>query len=261
MDESPRLPRRTSGGAALLAGLLIAGSAIGAMFWQLSQKEKPVAVNIGLDSVSPRENPQSAPYQPAAPKSGLDMINAGVPVKDAAGRASVQAPASAAPGQGPTGQARGDAGSAFTKAVRQSEARAQALAVEYTKRYPAIAQYGRDWMSYPDLKKLTYDYRDDHDPVKFLRGLAGSKSFPELAAKYARDPAVQAFVKDALKDMPHDVLAASSGMLVQDGILRALLSDTGKALGLPQAFTEGLAHYETTSQLPASAPTPALPAQ
>ena len=115
--------------------------------------------------------------------------------------------------------------------------------MRYTERYPAILQYGEDWMKQPDLKKLNDDYMADHDPVRFLRGLAAAKSFPELTSKYARDPAIQSFVKEALKEMPHDVLTAASGMLVEDGVLRVLLSDAGQALGLPQTFTEGLANY------------------
>ena len=146
---------------------------------------------------------------------------------------------------------------AFTEAVRQSEDRARDLAIKYTDRYPAILQYGRDWMGQPDLKKLNDDYMADHDPVKFLRGLARSPSFPELTAKYARDPAVQAFVKEALKEAPRDVLAASSDLLVEDGILRGLLSDSGKALGLPQSFTDGLQDYGKTPQKP----DPAQPAR
>ena len=124
----------------------------------------------------------------------------------------------------------------------------------YTQRYPAIRRYGHDWMAKPDLKKLNDDYMADHDPVKFLRGLARSKNFAELSAQYARDPAVQAFVKEALKAAPGDVLAASSDLLVEDGVLRALLSDAGRALGLPQDFTDGLQSYgkkpEQTSPAP-----------
>jgi hypothetical protein len=194
---------------------------------------------------------------PAAPQSGLDMIQGGTaPSGSASNEKSLPVKESARPsGAAPPG-APGSAESAFTKAVRKSEARAEALAIKYTERYPAIAQYGFDWMSHSDLKKLNDDYMRDHDPVKFLRGLAAAKSFPELTAKYASDPAVQAFVKDALKDMPHDVLEASSGMLVQDGVLRALLSDSGKALGLPKSFTDGLRDYAKDQPTPASSQPP-----
>jgi hypothetical protein len=183
------------------------------------------------------------------------MIKGGVPpAEEPAAPAQRLAFTPAAPAPATAGPARGDAASAFTLAVRKSEAKAQALAVQYTQRYPAIAQYGWDWMSCPDLRKLTNSYMVDHDPVAFLRGVAASKDFPELAGKYAADPAVRAFVKDALKGMPRDVLAASSDLLVQDGVMRDLLAGAGKGLGLPQSFTDGLANYGKT-------PPPAPPAR
>ena len=197
MDQTPR---RSNAGIALLAALLIAGSAAGVMLWQLSQKEAPVAADFGLDAVSPR--PDGPAAAPAAPRSG------------------------------------------FTEAVRRSEARARDLAIQYTQRYPAIAQYGKDWMSRPDLKKLNDDYAADHDPVKFLRGLARAPSAPELAAKYAGDPAVRAFVKDALAGAPKELLSAASDMLVEDGLVRGLAADLGGALGLPKDFTDGLKDYD-----------------
>jgi hypothetical protein len=232
-------PRRSNAGIALLAALLIAGSAAGVMFWQLSQKEAPVAAGFGLDAVSPR--PDGPAAAPAAPRSGLDLIDLQT---EPAVRAPSRAPAPEA--QVPTDQERHDAGSsasAFTEAVRRSEARARELAIAYTARHPAIARYGKDWMSRPVLKKLNDDYMADHDPVKFLRGLSGSPDFRELAAKYAADPAVRAFVKDVLKEAPKELLSASADLLVEDGLMRALLSDAGKALGLPQEFTDGLKDY------------------
>ena len=240
MDQTPR---RSNAGIALLAALLIAGSAAGVMLWQLSQKEAPVAADFGLDAVSPR--PDGPAAAPAAPRSGLDMIDLSAPPSRAAVQPSTEAPAP--PAQVPTGQVRRDPGSsasAFTEAVRRSEARARDLAIQYTQRYPAIAQYGKDWMSRPDLKKLNDDYAADHDPVKFLRGLARAPSAPELAAKYAGDPAVRAFVKDALAGAPKELLSAASDMLVEDGLVRGLAADLGGALGLPKDFTDGLKDYD-----------------
>jgi len=223
------------------------------MLWQLSQKEKPVTVNFGLDSLALRQSPQPAPSPSADPRSSLDMIHAGAalqaPVPSATSLTGGENPrpvSGAAPQAARPGNPQ-PAVSVFTEAVRRSEAKAQALAIEYTERYPAIHQYGQDWMSKPDLKKLNDDYMVDRDPVRFLRGLAGARSFPELTAKYARDPAVQAFFKEALKETPRELLAASADLLVEDGVLRALLSDTGQALGLPQSFTEGLKEYGKTS--------------
>ena len=247
MDQQP--PRRTSGAAAWLTGLLLAGSAVGVMFWQLSQKQKPLAFTPGLDSVAPQDRSQPAPYPAAAPQSGLDMVKPGAAPQAPArvlGVPALPAKENARPEAAARQGEPQSAAPAFTDAVRRSEAKARALAIGYTKRYPVILHYGQDWMSKPDLKKLNDDYMADHDPVKFLRGLAGSPSFPELTAKYARDPAVQAFAKEALQQAPRELLSASSDLLVEDGGLRALLSDAGQALGLPSSLTNGLKDYGKT---------------
>ncbi|MDD5627570.1 MAG: hypothetical protein PHU21_00780 [Elusimicrobia bacterium] len=245
-------PTRFGGrAAAVLTSLAIAGSAVGVMVWQLSQKEKPVAGQFGLDSVAQRQAAPAGPWQPAAPQSGLYLVEPGDFPQPAAPAAVPGKPAAAPADPPPAPAAPGSAASAFTEAVRRSEDKARDLAIAYTERHPAILQYGRDWMSYPDLKKLNDDYMLGHDPVKFLRGAAGSRNFRELAGKYARDPAVRAFVKDALKQAPRDLLKASSDLLVEDGPLRALTSDAGQALGLPKDFTEGLADYDKKPAQPA----------
>jgi hypothetical protein len=232
-------PPRSNAGIALLAALLIAGSAAGVMFWQLSQKEAPVAPGFGLDAVAPRESLPAAAL--VAPQSGLDMLDARPGLATQA--SSRPSPVLSGGGERQPFRDGGTGAAAFTAAVRRSEARARELSIQYTARHPVIAQYGRDWMSRPGLKKLNDDYMADHDPVKFLRGLAGSSEFRELGAQYAADPAVRAFVKDVLKEAPKELLSASADLLVEDGLMRVLLSDAGKALGLPQEFTDGLKDY------------------
>ncbi|MBI5241426.1 MAG: hypothetical protein HY926_13215, partial [Elusimicrobia bacterium] len=70
MEQSPR---RSNAGIAILAALLIAGSAVGVMLWQVSQREKTEASGFTLDSVAPQE--RGPAVAPAAPRSGLDMID------------------------------------------------------------------------------------------------------------------------------------------------------------------------------------------
>jgi hypothetical protein len=128
----------------------------------------------------------------------------------------------------------------FRQAVAASESKARALAMSYTKRYPSIANYGRDWMSYPDLKKLNDDYMRERDPVKFMRGLARSENFPKLIKKYAGDPAIHAFVIEAIKEAPIDLAAAAAGYLPGDALARSSVDGVAGALGLPAALTSGV---------------------
>jgi hypothetical protein len=107
------------------------------------------------------------------------------------------------------------------------------LGVKYTQRYPIIKQYGRDWMSYPDLRKLNDDYMRDHDPVKFLRGLATSRNFGTMVKKYAAEPTVYSFVKEAIRATPADLVGAALDYLREDKIARGLAENVSRALGLP----------------------------
>ena len=235
MDPQP--PKRTGAGLAILAAIAISGSAVGVMFWQLSQKEKPVADRDGFDISRPKDlRPvEASPAQPAAQgpaQDGLSLLHKDQWGKEGGGGEKASG--------APLGTAPKDAATGFTAAVRRNEAKAEALARAYTARYPAIAQYGRDWMGYPDLKKLNDDYMRDHDPIKFLRGLAGSQNFGKLTVKYARDPALQAFVKESVAKAPGEVVSAAVDMLAQDATMRGLLASTAKSLGLPPSFAEGL---------------------
>ena len=227
---SQNAPRRSSLGWAFLAALAVGGSAVAVMVYQLAQKEKPAADTSGFDIAKANEDRNPAPG--GAPtrgptQSGLEMVKPG-----GADKMSVAAggnPASAR-------QATKD----FTDAIHQAEGQVQALAISYTKRFPSIAQYGRDWMSYPDLKKLNDKYMNDHNPIKFLRGLAQSKNFGRLVAKYAADPAIQSFVKENMSQAPRAVTTSAMGVLKEDGLVKDLVSNTASALGLPPAMTSGL---------------------
>jgi hypothetical protein len=232
MDQQP--PRRSSFGLAILAALAVAGSAVAVLIYQFSQKEKPLADINGFDLAKTQES-RPAPGAPAAQAPSPSVMT---------DRTMVQ--------NGGLGQMRFEEGGgsaqnsarkpadSFTEAVRKSEGKAQALAVSYTKRYPAIARYGKDWMSYPDLKKLNDDYMRDHNPIAFLRGVAGSKNFAKLLVKYAQEPAVQSFVKESISKAPGDLMTSAMTLLKQDSTIKTVVANVASALGLPPALTAGV---------------------
>jgi len=227
-------PRRSSTGLAFLAVLAIAGSAIGVMIYQLSQREKPAADASGFDLAQTPESHSAAGGQSAAPgpaqtQSGLGLLQTG-------GLGQLQFGAAGKTPRPADQKTEQD----FTAAVRRAEAKAIALAQAYTARYPAIAQYGRDWMSYPDLKKLNDDYMRDHDPIAFLRGLARSQNFGRLMAKYAGTPAIQSFVKESITRAPGEVAMTSTSLLQEDSLIKSVVAHVVSALGLPPAMTAGI---------------------
>jgi hypothetical protein len=233
MDEATS--KRSSKGVAILAVLAVAGSAVGVMLYQLAQKEKPTAETTGFD-ISKTE--ESKPVQDAAqapPGSAAQGDRTMFQAEDLGKMRFGEG--GSAPKSGVSAQKAPDN---FTEACRKMENKVQALAFAYTKRYPSIARYGKDWMSYPDLRKLDQDYLSNHDPVAFMRGAAQSKNFAALLAKYATDPALKSFVMDGIKQAPGELTASAMALLKEDNAIKTVVANVATALGLPPAATAGI---------------------
>lgn len=235
VEEAAPPKRHGSMGMALLAGGVVLASLVGALLYQAKQNQRPLSIDTsGFDvsQVSQTDKPLPAAAAPQAPQqSGLSMISGILP-----GMAFGKSQRGGGTGA-PAAQAQ--AAQDFTTLCRSNESLVRAMAEDYTRRYPAIRQYGRDWMSYPDLKKLNDDYERNHDPVAFLRGLAASDNFPKLVVKYAREPAIQAFVKDALTHAPQQIMSAGLSYARKDGLVGQLLDKVTGALGLPPGLFGG----------------------
>lgn len=231
MDQAP--PPRSSMGFAVLAFLAVAGSAVGVFVYQHFQGgERPATDLSGFDISQTSETPPPgssrpgplADGPPGRPESGLGMVRTGM--------TGMQFGA-----KGPQTQKEKADGN-FSELCRNNEAKMRTLAQKYTRQYPAIARYGRDWMSYPDLKKLNDAYMRDHDPIKFLRGAAASPNFGQLVKKYATEPAIQSFVKDAMHQAPAGALSAAMDFLNQEGGLKSVVRNVAQALGLPTSLLD-----------------------
>lgn len=221
-------------GAGILAAITVCGSALGVMLYQMTQKEKAPADTSGFDIARTQEGKTPAASGadgglPGAARSGLGLLQKG-------GLGEIRVGEGGAPPPRPAQKAASD----FSAAVRKSEAKVQAMAVRYSRRYPLIVQYGRDWMSYPDLKKLNDDYMRDHDPIAFLRGLTRSQNFGKMVSKYAGQPLIQAFVKESVGQAPAEVTSSAMGLLKEDALIKRLVANTASALGLPPALTAGI---------------------
>jgi len=230
MDEEA--PRRSSQSVAILAMLAVAGSAVGVMIYQLAQKDKPTADTADFDISKTQESRPAAGSEvqtmpPGAVAADRTMLQIG-------GTSQMRLEAS-----GNTNTAKIAAPKAadnFIEPCRQGEALAEA----YAKRYPSIAQLGKDWMSYPDLKKLHDDYDRDDNPIAFLHGVAHSKNFAKMLVKYAPDPAVQSFVKAGIAQAPSELTSSIISLLKEDNAIKTVASNVAAALGLPPALTAGI---------------------
>lgn len=235
MDEAPP-PQGRSG---LMTALLLIGGAVvvglvvgGMMIVFLREPAPPPTAGVsGFDVAEvPRRPEPSAAFSAAAPPapapSSLGMVVAGAADAAAPGQAPAAAPKT------PVEQAA----MSFTDAIRGSEKILGDIARAYTDKYPSIRQYGKDWMSHPDLKKLNDDYMRNHDPIAFLRGLSSSQSFPQLVQKYSGEPAVQNFLKDCFTKAPPGAVGASMDYINKDKTLDSFISNVAGQAGLPPAL-------------------------
>lgn len=237
----PGPSRQSRGVAALFAAALVA-SAGGVLGWHLLQNrgsEKQLDVS-GFDlSAAPSSHPAAPPppapsSEPAPARSGLGFLKAdeGIRVAGEGGSSS----AARSP-EADRAKRRKEAALSFAQAARKHEGRVRAYFLKATRRHPSVRRYGRDWMSYPDLKRLNDEYFRDRDALKFMTGLARSDNFPKLVRKYAADPAIRAVVVDAAKQAPADLMSASLDVLQNDRVVRDLLGGVAKGLGLPASLT------------------------
>jgi hypothetical protein len=213
---------------AWMAALAIGASAAGLILYQRFQASDGTLTDssgfdISLAGQKPSE-PQTTPLASAPEnQSSLGMVKPGLQ-KMHFGAAVSQDNSQAQP-TNPKDH--------FTTLVYQSENKIWRVAERYSKKYPLIAQYGREWQSHPDLRKLNDDYMRDHNPIKFLHGLIGSKNFGKMLRKYATEPTIMAFLKDAAATTPTGAMAVVTDYLNNDRNVKSLVGGVIEALGLP----------------------------
>jgi len=219
----------------LIVALILGATLVGALGWYFATNRKGIELNTaGFDVnevAATARVPIAASGGPSRPASGM-MIKS-----DGSMRVVGDDDASNNPKPAATAAGQDSAKQNFTQAARKHEAEVRDYAMRMTRKYASVRQYGRDWMSYPDLKKLNDDYMRNHDPVAFMAGLSRSKNFGALVAKYAGDPGLRAFVVDGIKQAPADLFAAAGGAVQNDGVMKGLISNVAQALGLPPSMT------------------------
>ena len=225
-------PRRISPGGIFVA-VVIVGSAVAAVGWYaISNRTGPAIDASGFDlSSAPQSRPAANATAAAASgpaDSSLSMLKG-----DAEIRIGNATPAQEAAPLDKKEQAH----DGFKEQARKHEADVRRFAERMTRKYPLIRQYGRDWMSHPDLRKLNDDYMRDRDPIAFLMGLAKAPSLGAMVKKYAGAPEIAAFVTQGLKEAPGDLTSSALAVLSSDGVAKKLISNVAAGLGLPPSVS------------------------
>lgn len=215
--------------------LVVAGSAVGVVGWYVQTNRRGPAIDAsGFDLSAAPGSTRPAPVlsardaTPARPVSSLGYLKADAGVRIADSNAGVLA----APRRDAASPAK-----SFTDAARESEPLVRRFAERMTRRYPVIRQYGRDWMSRPDLRKLNDDYMRNHDPIAFLRGLAKAPSAGPMVKKYAGSPEIREFVVGGIKEAPSALFSSAMDALQSDGAIKDVVAHVADGIGLPPSVT------------------------
>jgi len=214
---------------AILLASIAGGFTIGIFLYRHWASDQRAISNAGFDvsQPEPAQEPQTCaiPAEEAGPPaSSLSMVKAG-PMKASMASSKPNVP----PAQ------------ALTALIRRNESRYESLARRYTRNYPVIREYGRDWASYPDLRRYNLEYLRDRDPIRFAFNVAASRNFSLLVGKYAARPEILQFIQDTIKKTPGELVNASAEYLKKDRHAYELLKRFAHAAGLPDAMVTGLA--------------------
>ena len=227
-------PSRTGRFGAVFVIVIVAGSALGVLGWHLLSNRGGSGLDMsGFDlekTPESRRPTAAAAGKPQSPASSMGMLkaDAGVLIVDGG---------SSGPGAGrPSGATAPDKRPrqmGLTEAARKYEAAVRRYARRETAKHPIIREYGREWMSHPDLKKLNDDYMRDKDPLKFLAGLSKSENLGKMIKKYAGKNEIRQFIVQGSKEAPADLAAAAVDALKSDRVVKDLILTIFKGLGIP----------------------------
>ena len=220
-------------GLTVLAGL---GGFYFAFFREQPSPEAPAAEPFAR-SAPAAAAPPPADDNAAVVSSGLDLVQKGSLSYPSGAQGASQGAGQGAAASHP-GAARPPAsqpaGAAQSRKIWALKPRFEALNAKFMSRNPVVARYEREWMKNAELHKLRDEFMEgDHDPIKFVHALAGSKAFSGLIVRYASQSGIQAFAREALANVPADVMGEVTDHLNKDGVAANLAQKLIGALGLP----------------------------
>lgn len=214
----------------LLLILAIGGSAIGVYIYQTIQANRKTQLDAsGFDVAQTTDKPAALSATTGAPsqdQSNMMTVQTGLPGMHFSRSGNTS---SAGPAEDQGKKAADD----FTQLCRANEAKVRSFAIAWTRKSVVLQAYGKEWMSYPDLKKLNDDYMRDHDPVSFLRGLAQSDNFATMAKRYAGQPDIQHAAQEGMKQAPPELFNSAVAYANKDSIIKTMVDKIAQSLGLP----------------------------
>lgn len=231
---------------ALLVAVAVGGSAVAVVGWHLLFKRDVSKLDTsGFDIRAAPDNSlrraqgldRRAARSAAAPtpeSSSLGMVKSGAGLRVVSPGSPNSRPGAA------TARQKEKAARSLKAAAIKHEKFFDGLGRRMEAKYPSLTQYGKDWVSYPDLRALRDQYWRDRDPIKFAYGMVKSDNFGKLLKKYSNDPGVRAFLTETIKQAPADLRSAVGQVFQSDYVAKGLVNTVTKSLGLPPGLTSFL---------------------
>lgn len=222
---------------ALLVAVAVGGSAVAVVGWHLLFNRGGSELDTsGFDiGAAPGKDLRRAARGAVAPtpepSSSLGMVKSGAGLRIVSAGNSSPRPGAA------TARQKEKAARSLKAAAMKHEKFFDTLGRRMEAKYPSLTQYGKDWISYPDLRALRDQYGRDRDPIKFAYGMVKSDNFGKLLKKYSSDPGVRAFLTETIKKAPADLRGAVGQVFQNDYVARGLVNTVTKSLGLPPGLT------------------------
>lgn len=240
-EDSPSRSGRSGG---IFVAVLVGGSAVGVLGWYfLTNRSAPAIDATGFDISATPQAPRPRAVYAASNAStpqpdSLSMMKAdsGIRIGDANAQAQPSSSGSSSSSSG-GGDKKEQSHASFTEQARKHEADVRRFAERMTRKYPVIRQYGKDWMSHPDLKALTDNYWKTRDPVAFIMGLTKAPSVGLMVKQYAGSPEILKFVTEGMKEAPADLTSSAMDVLANDTVVKNLIANVASGIGLPPTVT------------------------
>jgi len=222
-------PKSSIGPTALLliilvdVGLIILG-------WYVHQNRKLSYDGSGLSLSKAPETSQPASFAPSREEKKASEGSLMFVIKEkmrsrAAGAAQQGAVHQAGPGASP---------SARSMAVRKAVLFFFDLKKDPRfKDSPAIADWKREFLSYPDLRAVDEGFKKDGDALKFMVQMVRSPNFQSMVQRHLLKPEIQTFVNEMAKS---SLVADSAKTFLEDSSISSAVQSLGllSKAGAPQ---------------------------
>lgn len=220
-EEEREPPERSSAPIGIAMGIILVGLAVGIILYLTRQPQEPSSQGLDMAEVPTPDPVVVAQLPPAPPPKTFGIANPPTPARPA-----------------PV-DAKGGAELGLAEAAKRNENWFRNFTIKYQTKHPIVYAWGKEWITYPELRKARDDYYQNRNPVRFAFQVASSPNLAKMVSKYSSNPAMRGYVTDLAANAPSEVVKAFTNYLMKDNTATKLVERFAAAAGLPPALAAG----------------------